>query len=265
MRRFFSLYRLNEWFYHLGLILLGVVSVQKNFFFGSHTVWACIGGGCLLAYGHALAFIESEEHPRRLLRDSVLIVLPVCVVFAWALTYSFFLPMLIVVVFLFFQKIAGLKFFKKGIFAVLGHVCMFGLLFFIGAQSALSVASVNVLRPFLLGVLCALFFVPSYLLYEINNATGERFEYIEDHIEAYVKSIKLSIGFIVLFALYLWYFLDFHVTFVIGNALWGIYLVFLDRCEICDDQIHEHAVHARRTFRYIGCSAGVLYAASCVL
>ncbi len=258
--RVLGFYRVREWYYHVGLGVLGVLFVGGGEQFLPRAGLGIAAGVFGLAQGYAFNRL-CDSDPRSWSAKGwagLLLPLVLCAVLiaVWYPAAGFLLGMIVV-----FNALYSFPSFnaKRSTWAsAVIHVFLFGGIFCLSGAIAKGACTASLL---VMGAFLGGFLVPAQLLHELAHARADgRWELCQGRSRLYLWVVACSVMALAAAAFPLAQYLSLPPLFPAAGVLWVWFLVPFLRSRIWKEYSAEYAEELRARFREAGMLFGVVYA-----
>lgn len=260
MRQMIRLYRVRDWYYLLGLIVLGFVFAKGGFFCPCPDLWISLFiGASYLAYGYSFNRL-CDKAPRDWLASELFSVFsPIIlglILTVWRFPL-FMVPLGIAVLLNTMYSLPSILWKRNTLASIAINAYLFGCLFLIGSYAGYgSYTTPGVLMSFYM----AAFFIPGQLCHELAHAEEDnRSRAVLRNREKYFAAIFASICFIFVLSLALKIRLSLGMFFIYSHSLWIVFLWYFFTSRIWRDFSADKARQLRKYFKITGVLFGIWY------
>jgi 4-hydroxybenzoate polyprenyltransferase len=259
IRQLISLYRVRDWYYLLGLTVLGFIFTRGGFCLCPGLWVRLFIGLSYLSYGYSFNRLCDKEPRDWLACELFLVFAPLLlgIILAAIRLPWLMLPLGIAVALNTAYSLPSILWKRNTLAGIAINAYLFGFLFLLGASAGDgSYSRASVLMSFYMSS----FFVPGQLLHELAHAEEDnRALFVSKNRKNYFRAIFGSICFIFALSLALNTKLSLGVVFIYSHFLWAVFFRYFYRSGIWEDFSVDKARELRKYFKITGMLFGVWY------
>ena len=256
LKKIIRFYRIKDWYYHLGLTLLGFIFVNKAQPLNADLLKSLCISACALSYGYSFNRLCDEPPERNCYKDFLLVLIPIFLALGLVHIYypNFHLLFSLAILLNTTYSLPKIELKRIPFLSVLINIYLFGVLFLLGAYAAKKIYE---FRTVLMSAYISLFFIPAQLLHELSHAREDkRFLFVQRNWKKYSAGLLISIIILFVFSLYLFNRLGLKLIFLAANLLWVILTFYIFKFNLLKTLSLEKAAILRKIFKYIGLGFG---------
>ncbi|MFA5117851.1 MAG: UbiA family prenyltransferase [Candidatus Omnitrophota bacterium] len=254
-----NLYRVRDWYYLLGLTVLGFIFTRGGFCLCPDLWISLFIGSSYLSYGYSFNRLCDKEPRDWITRELFLVFAPILLGFILAAMRlpRLMLPLGIAVALNTAYSLPSILWKKNTLAGIVINVYLFGCLFLIGSYAGNAAYSLPVIA---MSSYMAAFFIPGQLCHELAHAEADkRSLFVIKNRQRYSAAVLASVCFIFIFSLVLKIRLSLGMFFICGHFLWAVFLWYFFKSRIWMDFSVDKARELRKYFKITGMLFGIWY------